>query len=297
MRTKLLQTITLSAMILLFALMAYSVFSERSLSKQTDEVDQRVIETMEELRSKRDAIVNPIKEEIVKKQDYFKQEEDKWNKKIDELKPLLSTKYRSQVEILCSEGSSDCEQLRRNITVSSSSSIEAVLPKVEAANTVENSPHNFDDYTKLDKYFKSKYSPLNGYGYSFTKYAKQYGVDADLAVCITWADSSAGKNMTTTNNPGNVGNNDGGKRVGYKTMEAGIEAIFRVLNNRYLSSNNTLGELSNGGRVALGLPTSSAKNVFVYATSLTNWNRRTKECMGVLKGTPIDEMYKFRANK
>jgi len=40
-------------------------------------------------------------------------------------------------------------------------------------------------------------------------------IDVDVGICIAFAESSLGRNLTTSNNIGNVDNNDGGKRVSY----------------------------------------------------------------------------------
>lgn len=40
-------------------------------------------------------------------------------------------------------------------------------------------------------------------------------IDVDVGICIAFAESTLGRNLSTANNIGNVDNNDGGKRVTY----------------------------------------------------------------------------------
>jgi len=260
-----------------------------SVEEKVSRHDQIVEEQINEIRDKRDKALLPYDEEIQKLQDQIKLTEqlkqdelETYNKEINELKKLFSMQYKEKVEVACSEGQDRCEEMKKNI----------LLPPAKAK-TID-PIINKNDPVKLDKWFKSKHSPLNGYGWSFVEYAKKYKIDADFAVCVTWADSQSGKMLTTPNNWGNVGNNDRGDRIGYATPEEGIEAIYKVMTNRYLSNNNKIGEMSNGGRRVLGLPQSSAKNVFVYATSPVNWNNNVLHCMNEIKGVTVDENYQFR---
>jgi hypothetical protein len=107
-----------------------------------------------------------------------------------------------------------------------------------------------------------------------------------MIICIAQADSSLGKALKSTNNIGNVGNNDRGDVVHYPTLEHGIEAIARVLNNGYLGHYQRLGDLSRGGGNATG---------YIYASSPYNWNKNVKHCLqDILKDSSIDENFNFR---
>jgi len=126
-------------------------------------------------------------------------------------------------------------------------------------------------------------------GDTFKKVGELYNVKPEVMVCIAQADSSLGKALKSTNNIANVGNNDRGDVVHYATLEAGIEAIGRVLNNQYLSYTQTIGDLSRGGGNETGK---------IYASSSFNWNKNVKYCLrNILQDPTIDESFKFRTNQ
>jgi len=120
-----------------------------------------------------------------------------------------------------------------------------------------------------------------------------YGVDPDLLVCIAFADSGLGKQLATAYNYGNVNNNDRGDRVAFSNVMEGIVKMAETLNNSYLGSATTIGELSNGGRTALGLP-ACGNGAYCWATSPESWNINVISCLEDIKQTDIDETYKFR---
>lgn len=121
----------------------------------------------------------------------------------------------------------------------------------------------------------------------------EYRIKPEVVVAIMQADTSLGKDMATPNNPGNVGNTDGGGRWTPDTMEEGVEAMFRALNNNSLGSLTMIGELSGDGRVALGL-SGCANNC--YATSLGGyWNGNVLSVLRKLHDdTTINEYFNFR---
>ena len=78
---------------------------------------------------------------------------------------------------------------------------------------------------------------LYGLGHTYKMWidtGSRRGIKPEVLVCIAWADSDLGAMLKSRNNIGNVGNNDRGMIVEYESMNAGIEAIGRVLNNQYL---------------------------------------------------------------
>jgi len=75
---------------------------------------------------------------------------------------------------------------------------------------------------------------LKDRGQTFVDVGFDYGIDPDLLVCIAFADSGLGNDLTTDYNYGNVGNNDRGDRVAYDNVTDGVAAIAEVLNNQYL---------------------------------------------------------------
>lgn len=125
------------------------------------------------------------------------------------------------------------------------------------------------------------------------KTAEAYGIKAEVAICISKADSSLGQELTTANNFGNVWNNDRGDRVHFKTAEEWIAAISKVLVWKYLLPNKKVWELSNGWRANLWLPKCWAWN-YCYATSEDNWNVNVLNCLSMIHNKPIDEDFSFR---
>lgn len=53
-------------------------------------------------------------------------------------------------------------------------------------------------------------------------------------MCVGFAESTLGKNLTTSGNIGNVGNTDSGDRRDYNDPRSGIRAIAAVVNNTWL---------------------------------------------------------------
>lgn len=118
----------------------------------------------------------------------------------------------------------------------------------------------------------------------FLEYEQTYKIKKEAIVCIAWADSGLGKKLKSKNNIWNVGNNDRGNVVHFATIEKGIEAMFRVLNNRYLGHKQSIGSLSPGG----------GGNAPFYATSPENWNNNVLNCLNILLDENIDENWIFR---
>ncbi len=118
----------------------------------------------------------------------------------------------------------------------------------------------------------------------FYEYEKTYKIKKEAIVCIAWADSHLGKMLKSKNNIGNVGNNDRGDVVHFSTIEKGIEAMFRVLNNRYLGHKQSIGSLSPWG----------GGNAPFYATSPENWNNNVLNCLNTILDPSIDENWNFR---
>lgn len=94
-----------------------------------------------------------------------------------------------------------------------------------------------------------------------------YWIKEWVIACITVAETSWGNRWAWGKNIWSVWSNDRGQRPTYALMEAGLEAIGKTLNNKYLGSIQTLGCLSNAGSCQ-----SRDDNWKRYATS--NWNRQ-----------------------
>jgi hypothetical protein len=124
---------------------------------------------------------------------------------------------------------------------------------------------------------------------------EKYKIDPYLAISIAKADSSLGNQLKSTNNFGNVWNNDRWDVVHYATKQDGIEAIFRVLNNKYLWNIYTVWYLSCWGKIKLWIENCFQNNEKVYATSKENWNNNVINTLrNIYKDSSIDENYNFR---
>ena len=118
----------------------------------------------------------------------------------------------------------------------------------------------------------------------FIDFEEKYKIKKEAVVCIAWADSWLGKMLKSKNNIGNVGNNDRGDVVHFATIEKGIEAMFRVLNNKYLGHKQSIGSLS---------PWGGGTRPF-YATSVENWNINVLNCLNTILDPTINENWNFR---
>lgn len=85
-------------------------------------------------------------------------------------------------------------------------------------------------------------STLSGYGYSFAKYAIEYGVDPYLAVAIslletgcTWNCSSLVRNCNNVGGMKGSGGCNGGSYAVFPSLDAGIEAMISNLSRNYIS--------------------------------------------------------------
>lgn len=94
-----------------------------------------------------------------------------------------------------------------------------------------------------------------------------YWIKEWVIACITVAETSWGNRWAWGKNIWSVWSNDRWDRPTYALMEAGLEAIGKTLNNRYLGSIQTLGCLSNAGSCPQW-----DNNWHRYATS--DWNRQ-----------------------
>lgn len=99
-----------------------------------------------------------------------------------------------------------------------------------------------------------------------------YGIMEGVVLCITVAETSWGNRGAWAKNIGSVWSNDRGDRPTYALMEAGLEAIWKTLNNQYLWKHQTLWCLSNAGHCTEWL---TAR----YATSDGNRERNMVACL------------------
>lgn len=113
---------------------------------------------------------------------------------------------------------------------------------------------------------------------------KGTNIDKDVVVCIAFAESTLGHYLSTSNNIGNVGNNDRWDRVWFYSAYAGARAIPLTLNNAALGNYHTINQLSRYGN----------KDGKIYASSPINRQTNVLKCLSQIKGYYIPEDFPFR---
>jgi hypothetical protein len=109
-------------------------------------------------------------------------------------------------------------------------------------------------------------------------------IDRDMVICVAFAESTLGQYLSTSNNIGNVGNNDRGDRIAYGTPYDGARLIALTLNNQYLGNYHTIKQLSRYGN----------EDGKIYASSPINRQTNVLKCLSKIKGYTIPEDFPFR---
>jgi murein DD-endopeptidase MepM/ murein hydrolase activator NlpD len=109
-------------------------------------------------------------------------------------------------------------------------------------------------------------------------------IDRDMVICVAFAESTLGNYLSTSNNIGNVGNNDRGDRIAYASPYEGARLIALTLNNAYLGNYHTINQLSRYGNT----------DGKIYASSPINWQTNVLKCLSKIKGYTIPEDFPFR---
>jgi hypothetical protein len=130
-------------------------------------------------------------------------------------------------------------------------------------------------------------------------YATYQGIKPEVVFAISYADSGCGTNLTTENNPGNIGAFDGGSGGwGYSNMFSGYKALVDTLNNSHLKSNYMIGHLSEGGRRKLNAYHrchTTPDGWKCYATSIENWSYNTVNALrAIYQNKYLDDTFEFR---
>jgi len=113
---------------------------------------------------------------------------------------------------------------------------------------------------------------------------KWTNIDRDVLICVSFAESTLGRHLSTANNIGNVGNNDRGDRIPFSSALAGARAIADTLNNQYLGHYHTIEQLSRYGN----------EDGKIYASSTINRQTNVLKCLSQIKWYYIPEDYPFR---
>lgn len=132
----------------------------------------------------------------------------------------------------------------------------------------------------LERYATKPFQNLTGWVQAWLK----NGIDPAVAICIWYAETWLGHHLASKNNVWNIWNNDRGDRKWYPTPQAGINAIYYALNNKYLSKYYTIYSLSRYGN----------KYGHIYSSSPYNWYKNVVKCLVKIKWYYVDEYYPFR---
>ncbi|MDD2537167.1 MAG: peptidoglycan DD-metalloendopeptidase family protein [Candidatus Absconditabacteria bacterium] len=132
----------------------------------------------------------------------------------------------------------------------------------------------------LNRYAVGIYKDLN----FWTTAVEGTNIDRDMVICVAFAESTLGNYLSTSNNIGNVGNNDRGDRIAYGTPYEGARLIASTMNNQYLGGYHTIKQLSRYGN----------EDGKIYASSPINWQTNVLKCLSRIKGYTIPEDFPFR---
>ena len=111
-------------------------------------------------------------------------------------------------------------------------------------------------------------------------------VDPTFVMCVGLAETTLGKYLKTPYNIWNVWNTDSGATIDFPNARAGIHAMTKTFNNRYLSQYSEIRLLSRYGNSDLSKP--------IYASSPFNWHNNITKCMSHVKWTYVPDDYNFR---
>lgn len=113
---------------------------------------------------------------------------------------------------------------------------------------------------------------------------KETNIDTDMVICVAFAESTLGRHLSTSNNIGNVGNNDRWDRVWFTSAYGGARAIAVTLNNSALGKYHTINQLSRYGN----------KDGMIYASSPINRQTNVLKCLSQIKWYYVPEDFPFR---
>lgn len=130
------------------------------------------------------------------------------------------------------------------------------------------------------------------------KFWEEYKIDYTLPLCLSWADSSLGKALKSSNNLSNYWNNDRWDVKHFDSVEEWIHITFWWLVKwKYMSWHEIIWTLSGEWRIIMGLPWCAEEKDYrkkCWASSKVVWSTNVRNCMSVLHNKQIDENYEFR---
>lgn len=144
-------------------------------------------------------------------------------------------------------------------------------------------------------------SPIDDYGlYSLFSKSEELGINPSVPFCIALSDSKLGTEGkgARLKNPCNLGNDDRGRERSFDTYKDGLIACVEQLDRPQYKNTDLLGELSNGGRILLGLePNNGDWNTGdkVWATAEENHIINMIRCVRAVENdSKLDYNFKFK---
>ncbi|MFA7284201.1 MAG: peptidoglycan DD-metalloendopeptidase family protein [Candidatus Absconditabacterales bacterium] len=130
------------------------------------------------------------------------------------------------------------------------------------------------------KNFINKYGNAPFDSYILRKQAaSEHHISLELGVCIAVAETSFGRAFASARNIGNVGNNDRGDRIDFRSPLEGANVIYAALENEHLGHYPTLDKLSGYGNKAGP----------IYASSPINRQTNIVKCLTEIHGYRIPD--------
>lgn len=114
---------------------------------------------------------------------------------------------------------------------------------------------------------------------------KQHWVKPEVLVCIAWSETGIGRANKSTNNIGNVGNNDRGDVVHLSSLEQGINSVARTISKwTYMRWKRYIGDLYPHH---ISKPCKHRCDK-VYASSKENAMNNVLNCLGMIYNQKIE---------
>ena len=117
---------------------------------------------------------------------------------------------------------------------------------------------------------------------SAIKAGKKYWVNWDFLYCLSVAETSAGKNIKSSNNVVNAWNHDSWVVKEFDSIKDNFDYIAdKLVNWKYLSQRNKVAELSCGGRIKILWRKSCKRteNDYYYASDMDNRHVNMQRCL------------------
>lgn len=140
--------------------------------------------------------------------------------------------------------------------------------------------------TYIANYKRANHELVDGSGYLWVQYAKEFAVKPEVGVCIAVADTGLGDDLKSKNNLTNHGNTGSGATVDFASIDDNIKATYDNLGNDYYNS-TTVKELD--------YSCSGIKPYYAHSLNC-NWSNNVTACIRKLTGdNSITNNYRYKS--